>query len=58
MASFTVDFILSLHNCHLKVAILICIIIIQLSTEGEVYSGGNIQRREASRYISRAVHQT
>lgn len=55
MASFTVDFItsqLSLKGGNIDMYN------IQLSTEGEVYSGGNIQRREASRYISRAVHQT
>ena len=31
--------------------------IIQLSPEGEVNSGGCIPRREASRFISRAVHR-
>ena len=31
---------------------------VQLSAEGEVYSGGNIPRSEASRYtVSSAVHQ-
>ena len=32
-------------------------IIIQLSPEGEVNSGGYIPRREASRYISTALHR-
>ena len=32
------------------------IYIIQLSPEGEVNSGGYIPRREASRYISTALH--
>ena len=31
--------------------------IIQLSSEGEVNSGGYIPRREASRYISTALHR-
>ena len=31
---------------------------IQLSPEGEVNSGGYIPRREASRYISPALHKT
>ena len=31
--------------------------IIQLSPEGEVNSGGYIPRREASRYISTALHR-
>ena len=33
------------------------IYIIQLSPEGEVNSGGYIPRREASRYISTALHR-
>ena len=36
----------------------LCLIyIIQLFPEGEVNSGGYIQRREASRYISTALHR-
>ena len=34
-----------------------CYTIIQLSPEGEVNSGGYIPRREASRYISTALHR-
>ena len=43
---------LSFRVCKFKF-----VIIIQLSPEGEVNSGGYIPRREASRYISTALHR-
>lgn len=56
MASLTVDFITS-PTVPLKGGN-IDVYNVQLSAEGEVYSGGNIPRSEASRYtVSSAVHQ-